>query len=421
MQRLKKMKRLLALFIIIAICFAFITGCNKESDGADDALSVSDAGGDAVEASPSVDALLPSAASDDGSETGEQGGADDDADKKTPDLVPSPEGSTEDTAPDSQEPEASETAETSAAPETMEPSDAADSAPPEPSASETIVEESPSSSPAPPEASQPPDSPEPSATSATPDGPVVLTIFGGGVSAESEWSLKDLQSMRDGYREYTYSTTNNWPRYGHTVAHGVSLPYLLQQAGINANAAGLKLTATDGYYALFTLDQVFGARYAYSSHSASGSSGAVAVEPVIAWEWGEGSVRPENIRSFFGQSGPCDVNTSSFVQNVCKIEVLTNSPGSWSSPEASIASGSVSPETELNFIHDSMDVVKIYYTLDGSEPSYNSAVYNPSTSYFQPELTVPIILQESVTVKAFAAAYGKDRSAVVVFEFVVES
>ena len=254
------------------------------------------------------------------------------------------------------------------------------------------------------------------------DGPVVLTIGGDGVNGETTWTLNRLQELRDGYREITYSTTNNWPSFEHMQAHGVSIPYLLRQAGLKESAACFKFVSTDGYFAVMTYDQIFGTRYSYSSHSASGSSGASAVEPVIAWVWGnDQKVRPENIRPFFGQSGPWDVNTSSFVKNLCKIEVLTSSAGSWAAPGASIADGSMVPVgTLLELSHSAMDNVRIYYTLDGSEPDYLSPVYNPSTSYFQPQLNKPLVLTKSVTIKMFASGLGKERSPVVTFVISVE-
>jgi len=250
---------------------------------------------------------------------------------------------------------------------------------------------------------------------------VILTIFGDGVSSGSAWTLADLQALSGGYREYVYSTTNNWPNYGFIEAHGVSLPYLLQSAGLLGSAAGFRLTATDGYYITVTFDQMFGARFAYSEHSSAGSGGASRVEPVVAWEWGdEGRVKPENIRSFFGQSGPNEVNTLAFVQNLCQIEVLTVSPGVWAAPGSSVDDGSEVPfGTELSFTHEQMDNLRIYYTLDGSEPGYDSRVYNVSASYFQPQLIKPIFISESVTVKAFAAGYGRDPSPVVTFVITV--
>ena len=252
--------------------------------------------------------------------------------------------------------------------------------------------------------------------------PVILIISGDGVSGESAWTLSQLQALQEGYRELTYSTTNNWPTYGHMTAHGVSLPYLLGRAGLLDTALSFTFSATDGYYITITYDQIFCPQYSYAEHDTEGSGGAAAVEPVIAWAWGnDDKVRPENIRPFFGQQGPLEVNTSAFVKDLCQIEISTASAGTWAAPQASIADGSAVPYgTELMLIHDSLDSVRVYYTLDGSEPDYNSPVFNPSTSYFQPQLITPLILNQSVTVKAFAAALGKEKSPVVSFSYMVE-
>jgi hypothetical protein len=50
----------------------------------------------------------------------------------------------------------------------------------------------------------------------------------------------------------------------------------------------------------------------------------------------------------------------------------------------------------------------------------DSAVYNPSTRYFQPNLIEPLRLTKSATVKAFAAGYGKDRSPTATFNYTVK-
>jgi hypothetical protein len=255
-----------------------------------------------------------------------------------------------------------------------------------------------------------------------PPEPVVLTILGNGVSGETKWTLSQLKAMTGGYQENSYSTTNNWPSFGHTSANGVSLPYLLRQAGMTGRPGSFKLIGVDGYHFTVTYDQVFGTRYSYATHSSNGSSGARAVEPVISWSWGDdGRPRAENLRSFFGQRGPMEVNTAAFVKDLSRIEVSTASPGSWAAPEASVADGSTVPfGTELHLQHGSMDSLTIYYTTDGSEPNFNSRVYNRSASYFQPHLITPIFLAEDVTVKAFAAGLGRNPSPVVTFSYTVE-
>ena len=258
--------------------------------------------------------------------------------------------------------------------------------------------------------------------SALPQDPVILTISGDAVNKETAWTLAQLQSLTEGYREITYSTTNNWPSFSHMTAQGLSLPYLLRQAGLLDNAASFTFSATDGYRVNLTYEQIFGKQYAYSIHKPEGSSGALAIEPVIAWAWGDqDKIRPENIRPFFGHQGPLEVNTSAFIKDLCHIEASLTPADAWAMPQASIADGSTVPTgTELELLHDAMDSARIYYTTDGSEPDYNSPVYNPSTSYFQPQLTIPLILTKNVTIKAFAAALGKEKSPVATFSFVVE-
>lgn len=250
---------------------------------------------------------------------------------------------------------------------------------------------------------------------------MVLTITGNGVEGETTWTLDELQALVDGYQENIYSTTNNWPNFGHAEAHGVSLPYLLSQAGVRSGASGIKFISTDGYNTTLTYNQVFRPLYSYSNHNAAASSGASRVEPVVAWVWGDvGKTRQENIRLYIGQSSHWEVNTMSFVTDLCRIEVSTVSAGSWAVPSASVTDGSEVPSgTEFAFTHDAIDNIRIYYTVDGSEPDVNSRVYNPSTSYFQPHLTVPLVLTESVTIKAFAAGLGREASPVVTFDITV--
>ena len=247
---------------------------------------------------------------------------------------------------------------------------------------------------------------------------VVLVIYGSGVASQTNWTLEQLLLLEDGYLEQTFSTTNNWPNYSHIIGNGVALRYLLERAGILDDAKTLIFSSPDGYKAALTREQVFGVQYAYSEHSASGSSGAYEVEPVVAWEWGEKSAEPEDLRPFFGQFGPHDVNTAAMVKSLYRIEVSAVSAGAWDIPEHNIPkSGSLPKEMELEFTHPNMDNIKLYYTLDGSEPDYNSEVYNKSTSYFQPALILPVKISDGVTIKVFAGGFGKADSAVLTLTY----
>lgn len=250
----------------------------------------------------------------------------------------------------------------------------------------------------------------------------VLVITGNGVAGETTWTLDQLKSLRDGYHDIRFSTTNNRPSFGYVSAEGISLPYLLIKAGMTNDAAGFRLVGSDGNHAFVTYDQMFGNSYSYGIHDKDGSWDLSSVVPMIAWNWIENGIAGDGtLRSFFGQNGSMDINTSVSINNLCQIEVSTVGAGSWAAPVASIASGSsVSPGQELELGHNNLDLVHIYYTLDGSEPNYNSKCYNLSTSYQQPQLIKPFILTEDVTIKAFAAAYGKERSPVATFYYTIE-
>ena len=252
--------------------------------------------------------------------------------------------------------------------------------------------------------------------------PYVLTISGSGVEKETAWTLNQLQNLRDGLRKVDYSTTSNWPRYGRVSAEGVSLIYLLNQAGLTNNAVSFRLCGADGNYAMITYSQMFGESYSYANHSVDGSSGPSVVEPVIAWAWNEnGNGGGGVLRSFFGQRGPLDVNTTVSIENLYQIEVVSSGAGKWAAPTASLPSGNaVNPGADLQLGHNKLDSVHIYYTTDGSEPNYNSNCYNPSASYLQPELQRPLKITENITVKAFAAAYGMEPSPMATFYYSIE-
>ena len=58
-------------------------------------------------------------------------------------------------------------------------------------------------------------------------------------------------------------------------------------------------------------------------------------------------------------------------------------------------------------MHPKMDSVKIYYTLDGTNPTVHSNVYNISATYYQPQLNKPILLTEDAEIRAVAVGAGK--------------
>lgn len=254
---------------------------------------------------------------------------------------------------------------------------------------------------------------------------IALTISGNGVAKTTQWSLEELKALKDGYYESKYSIVNNWPTKNFAAAKGIDLSYLLKKSGLENDAKSIRVEATDGYYAEFTRNQLLNNRYFFPELLKGSKSSAVLARAILAFEYSEGTkdltkTKKTNLRLVIGQAGLLDVNTTASVQNVNKIIITTDSPGKWEKPVFSVSSGKVDAGTQLELTHPTIDKIKIYYTTDGSQPDYDSPVYNPSTTYFQPELTKPITINNSITVKAFACGFGKEDSDVVTYQYSVK-
>lgn len=248
-----------------------------------------------------------------------------------------------------------------------------------------------------------------------PDANTVLTITGDGVSKTLYLSIADLKGMKAGYTEQCFSTVNNYPTLKFMTGKGINVIYLLEKAGIKNEAKTIKVEASDGYRALFTKDQLFGERYRYPGLLSGSRANAAEVKPMLAWCFGEGQdfskASEGDLRLVIGQKGLHDVNTAASVQKVSQITVSTKDNGRWDKPAANFADG------QITLYHDSIDEVKLYYTLDGTEPNENSPVYNPSTSYFQPDLIKPIPVSGAGTLKAKVRGFGKRDSEVLTYAY----
>lgn len=249
----------------------------------------------------------------------------------------------------------------------------------------------------------------------TPNEATVLTISGDGLGHPLYLSLPDLKGLKAGYTEQCYSLVNNYPTRKFMVAKGVDLLWLLNQAGMKSSARSILVEASDGYKGTLTREQLLGTRYRYPDLLNGSTAGAVAVKPVLAWASAEGQdfakAREDDLRLAIGQIGLNDVNTAAGVQMVTKITVSVQDKGRWEKPTAVLADG------QITLTHDFLDQVKLYYTLDGSEPAVFTKVYNPSTTYFQPDLIKPIPVSGSGTLKVKAVGYGKSDSEVLTYAY----
>lgn len=244
-----------------------------------------------------------------------------------------------------------------------------------------------------------------------------LTISGNGVNKTSKWSLEELKGMKSSYVDAIYSTVNNWPTKKFVVAKGIDIQDLLSQSGMKANAKTIKVQASDGYYATFTKSQLLGKRYYFPGLLNDSKAKSKEVKAILAFEYKEGTTdlsktKPTELRLVIGQVGLNDMNTMASVQKVSNIIISTDDTGKWEIPNIRSISEKSENENQVEIMHTFLDKVRIYYTLDGSEPNYDSLVYNSSTTYFQPELIVPIKVSGNATLKAFASGFGKEDSEV---------
>jgi len=255
--------------------------------------------------------------------------------------------------------------------------------------------------------------------------PGFLTITGNGVEKQTKISLAELQDMKEATVGECYSVVNNWPTKKFMVGKGVKITYLLEKAGIKNDAQTIIVWAGDGYNATFTREQLEEKRFYFPNLLQDSKAGAKEVPAILAWEHREGSndlskATGGDLCLLLGQKGLNDAVAPVLVKDVVTLEVLTTSGEQWSVVQAQPAPGKVKGGTRVVLEHPQQDAVKIYYTLDGSIPDENSSVYNPSTTYFQPDLTKPIEVNESVTINTVVAGFGKNKSLVATFTYEVE-
>ena len=228
-----------------------------------------------------------------------------------------------------------------------------------------------------------------------------------------------LPSGIPGQFAHVYSTVNNWPSARFYAAEGYTVASILMAAGLYDTAQTVSFRAGDGYSVSLTREQIFAAQR-YFPHVNENEDGAEPVYPIIAWRWREGTddmgaVRDENPCLVFGQRNPFEHTNPAFVENVSEIIVSTAPCEKWPPASTFPAPGLIASGETVKLQHPDYGLVKMHYTLDGSDPTMLSPMYNPST--YQPELNVPIPITEPTVIKAIVFGYGKEDSDIAVFEF----
>ena len=236
-----------------------------------------------------------------------------------------------------------------------------------------------------------------------------LTIKGDGVEHEVSYSRADLEAMKGAIEQHCYSLANNFPTEKTEYINGVPLKYLLEQAGLKDAAQMLTFTASDGYKREFTVQELlYAPRYYFPQ------TGEKQPVPVIVClkssPSGFDKLEAGELRLVMGQRARGEQTNPWFVRYLSVIEVSCEKPAQWPAVTFNRVSGPSG--VTLQLLHESSDLVKIYYTTDGSEPTVGSEMYNVSTSYYQPELNKPLLIDKTTVVKAVAIGAGKEDSAV---------
>jgi hypothetical protein len=257
--------------------------------------------------------------------------------------------------------------------------------------------------------------------------PVALTVTGDGVERTVQFTWAELEALPQ--KTYTYSGYNHWPSLNvFKDATGPTLKTILDVAGLKDNAKLIRVKEAGGVYSDYTREQLLDSvRYYFPADENPGDvvewpperseEGKVPVETMLALNIANGKL-------LFGQRSPLEptVCKGLMIDDVCAggtIEVTTGPLEQWEAPNVDIAPGTVVPGTEvkLQYLDGTDTRPTVYYTLDGTEPTYGSIIANISYPYFQPELNAPIPINGNVTIKARTIGFGKLDSEVVTFEY----
>ena len=270
-----------------------------------------------------------------------------------------------------------------------------------------------------------------------------LEITGDGVTNPITFTREQLEEMKQ--HQEVYSCINTWPTKKWYVGKGVKLWDLLLEAGIKENEAKLiTFTSTDSYTVTLTIRELFhDRRYRFpyfkdgkdgDGHLPGSAEKAVGVEPLVALVSVEGSDNPKymnDMNSFLlmlGQRAVTEQIGNLFVKYLNKIEVSTAEPEQWDAPQANPAVGAVPEGTMVTLSNLHSDDDKVHYTTDGSDPTFNSPMYNRIASRWWStrenvlgKINYPIgPINENTIIKAITIGPGKKDSEIVTFNYYVD-
>lgn len=252
-------------------------------------------------------------------------------------------------------------------------------------------------------------------------GEQAVLFSGDGLARESRMLLKEMLELPEAPFDHVYSAINNWPTAKMYAARGVRLSVLLQTAGLKDEAKTITVKGQDDFQWTFTREQLLETpRYHFPGLLAGEAALAEPVETILAYQYLENSselseAEPDALCLIIPQTNVHEQTNQAFVKGVREIIVTTEEPGKWPPATVFPKEGKISPGDTVKLQHQELGKVKMYYTLDGSTPDENSALYNPST--YQPELNKPIVIDQDNTIKVLVKGFGKYDSDIAEFHF----
>lgn len=255
-------------------------------------------------------------------------------------------------------------------------------------------------------------------------GEKAVVITGNGVMKESRMTLQEMLELPDARFEHVYSIINNWPTKRKCAARGVKLTAVLQAAGIKDEAKCITVRGEDGYEWSFTREELLETkRYYFPGVIEGDPAQAELVEPIIAYEYMENSdqlseARADSLCLIMPQANVNEQTNHTFVKGINEINVTVDDPGKWAAATVFPPAGMIAGGDTVKLQHKEIGKVKMYYTLDGSTPTEQSTLYNPST--YQPELNKPIVIDNNTTIKVLVKGFGKYDSDIAEFHYQIK-
>lgn len=254
-------------------------------------------------------------------------------------------------------------------------------------------------------------------------GKKVLVLSGNGLTKENSITLTEILNLPDTRFEHVYSIINNYPTVKKYAARGIKMSAVLKEAGIKDEARSITVIGNDGYKSFFTREQLLETpRYYFPGVIEGDPAGAEPAEPIIAYEYAENSdqlseVREDELCLIVPQANVKEQTQHAFVKGIQEIVVSLDDPGNWDAAAVFPQPGLIARGDTVKLQHKELGKVKMYYTLDGSTPTENSMLYNPSTH--QNELNKPIIIEEDMIIKVLVKGFGKHDSEIAEFHYQV--